>query len=56
MKKCNVKWIIGIAAAVAAVGAAVAAVVVFWDQITAVINRTPLRRPKEYDDYADVED
>ncbi len=55
--KSNLKWIISIVAGIAAIGAVVAAVIVFWDQILDLINRCPKPkfRPKEYDDYADVE-
>lgn len=55
--KLNKKWIISIVATVVAVGAAVTAVIVFWDRIRDLLERCPKPslRPKEYDDYADVE-
>ena len=55
--KRNMKWIISLVAAVAAVGAAVAAVVVFWDRIRDRLERCPKPslHSKEFDDYADVE-
>lgn len=55
--KSNKKWIISLVAAVVAVSAAAAAVVVFWDRIRDLIERCPKMplRPKEFDDYADVE-
>lgn len=55
--KQNMKWIVSIAAAVLALGTVIAAVVVFWDRIRDLLERCPKPslRPKEYDDYADVE-
>ncbi len=55
--KRNLKWIISLVAAVAAVGAAITAVVVFWDRIRDLLERCPKPslHSKEFDDYADVE-
>lgn len=55
--KPDKKWIISIAAAVVALGAAVTAVIVFRDQLRELLAHCPKpgRHPKEFDDYADVE-
>ena len=55
--KHNMKWIISLVVAVAAVGAAITAVVVFWDRIRDLFERCPKPslHSKEFDDYADVE-
>jgi hypothetical protein len=53
----NTKWIISIAAAVVSIAAAVTAIIIFREQLSDLVHRCPVigRRPKEYDDYADVE-
>lgn len=53
----NKKLIIAVVSAVVAVGAAVAAIIVFRKQIAELLANCPKPgfRPKEYDDYADVE-
>ncbi len=55
--KLSKKWIVSIAAAIVAVGAAVTAIVLFHEQLSDLIKRCPKPslRPKEFDDYADVE-
>ncbi len=49
----NKKLIVSLVAAVVAVTSAVAALIIFRDQIKGLLNRCTM--PKEFEDYADLE-